>query len=166
MLAHHFKLPWPIVLSQLFLNLLHRVSVAVCSLRLRATSSVFSFYSFLNQKKKMRILIIITLVFILLQSWNTSFDFFLRRISSELTSAANPPLFFFFFLLLRKIGPGLTSVLIFLYFICGMPVTAWLDKQYVGPAPGIRTGKLRATKTECVNLTAVPLGWPQFLTFL
>ena len=27
----------------------------------------------------------------------------------------------FFFLLVKKIGPELTSVLIFLYFVCGMP---------------------------------------------
>ena len=36
------------------------------------------------------------------------------------------------FFLLRKIGPELTSVPIFLYFIRGMPVTAWLDKWCVG----------------------------------
>ena len=44
------------------------------------------------------------------------------KISLGLTPAANPPL------LLRKIGPELTSVPIFLYFICGMPTTAWLAK--------------------------------------
>ena len=47
---------------------------------------------------------------------------FLRKISPELT-AANPPL------LLRKTGPEPTSMPIFLYFICGMPATAWLGKQ-------------------------------------
>ena len=30
--------------------------------------------------------------------------------------------------LLRKTGPELTSMPIFLYFICGTPTTAWLDK--------------------------------------
>ena len=48
--------------------------------------------------------------------------FFLRKISPERTSAPNPPL------LLRKTGPELTSVPI-LYFICGMPTTAWLAKR-------------------------------------
>ena len=42
-------------------------------------------------------------------------------------------LFFFF---LRMISSELTSVPIFLYFICRTPVTAWLDKQCVGPHPG------------------------------
>ena len=31
---------------------------------------------------------------------------------------------------LRKISPKLTSVPIFLYFICGTPTTAWRAKQY------------------------------------
>ena len=31
--------------------------------------------------------------------------------------------------LLRKTGPELTSLPIFLYFVCGMPATAWLNKQ-------------------------------------
>ena len=31
---------------------------------------------------------------------------------------------------LRKISPELTSMPIFLYFICGTPTTAWLDKRY------------------------------------
>ena len=35
-------------------------------------------------------------------------------------------------LFLRKIGPELTSVPFFLYFICGTPTTAWLDKWCVG----------------------------------
>uniref|UniRef100_A0A9L0RWW9 tRNA methyltransferase 11 homolog n=1 Tax=Equus caballus TaxID=9796 RepID=A0A9L0RWW9_HORSE len=46
-----------------------------------------------------------------------------KKITPELTSAASPPLF-----LLRKTGPALTSTSIFLYFICGMPTTAWLAK--------------------------------------
>ena len=47
------------------------------------------------------------------------------------TSISSPPPFF-----LRKTGPELTSVSIFLYFISGMPATAWLDKQGVGPHQG------------------------------
>ena len=35
-----------------------------------------------------------------------------------------------------KISPELTSVPIFLYFICGMPATAWLGKQCIDPHPG------------------------------
>ena len=52
------------------------------------------------------------------------FIYFLRKISPELTSAANPPFFF----LLKNTGPELTSVPIFLYFICGTPITARLAK--------------------------------------
>ena len=33
--------------------------------------------------------------------------------------------------LLRKTGPKLTSMSIFLYVTCGMPDTSWLDKRYV-----------------------------------
>ena len=55
----------------------------------------------------------------LLQFWFIILLFFLRKISPELTTA-NPPL------LLRKTGPELTSMPIFLYFICGTPATAWL----------------------------------------
>ena len=49
--------------------------------------------------------------------------YFLRKISPELTSSANPPLF------AEETGPELTSVPIFLYFICGMSATARLDKR-------------------------------------
>ena len=45
------------------------------------------------------------------------------------------PILLFLFLL-RKPGPELTSVPIFLYFICGMPATAWLDKRCIGPHLG------------------------------
>ena len=55
---------------------------------------------------------------------------YLRKVSPELTSAANPPLF-----LLKKSGPELTSMPIFLYFISGMPATTWLPKWCVGPHP-------------------------------
>ena len=40
-------------------------------------------------------------------------------------------------LLPRKTGPELTSVPIFLYFLCGMPTTAWLDELC-----HVRTGDL------------------------
>ena len=49
---------------------------------------------------------------------------FFRKINPELTSAADSPLLF----LLRKTGHELTSVPIFLYFICGAPARAWLAK--------------------------------------
>ena len=42
----------------------------------------------------------------------------------------------FLCLCVRKIVPNITSVPIFLYFIYGMPVTAWLDKWCVGPCLG------------------------------
>ena len=48
--------------------------------------------------------------------------------------------------LLRKTGPELTTMLIFLYFICGMPATAWLDKWHVGLQPGsepVNPGRLK-----------------------
>ena len=57
--------------------------------------------------------------------------FFLRKISPELTSAANPPLF-----AEEDSGPELTFTPIFLYFICGTPAIAWLDKCCVGLHPG------------------------------
>ena len=44
-----------------------------------------------------------------------------------------PGVFFFF---LRKISPKLTSVPIFLYFICGTPAIARLDQWCIGPNPG------------------------------
>ena len=40
------------------------------------------------------------------------------------------------FLFLRKIGPELTSMPTFLYFMCRMPVTAWIDKWCIGPHLG------------------------------
>ena len=65
----------------------------------------------------------------------------------------------------RKIGPELTSVPIFLYFVCGapatalqhglIPATAWLDKQCVGPCLGSELANPGASKVEHVNLTAV-----------
>ena len=81
------------------------------------------------------------------------FFFFLRKISPELTTA-NPPLF------AEEACPELTSVPIFLYFICGMPTTAWSAKQcYVRTRdPNQRT--LGRREAECANLTAAPPGQP------
>ena len=76
--------------------------------------------------------------------------FFFRKISPELT-AANPPL------LLRKPGPELISMPVFLYFIYETPATAWLAKQChvctrdPNPEP-------RATEAERVSLTTAPPG--------
>ena len=76
--------------------------------------------------------------------------------------------------LMRKIGPELTSVEIFLFYgleedcywanICAnFPLfcmwdatTAWLEEQCVGSAPGIQNHKLQAAETEHMNLTTVP----------
>ena len=68
----------------------------------------------------------------------------MMMISHELTSAANPPLF-----LLRKLGPELTSMPIFLYFICGMPTTTWLDKWRVGPSLGSEPANPRHQSRTC-----------------
>ena len=86
--------------------------------------------------------------------------FFFRKISPELI-AANPPL-----LLLKKTGPELTSMPIFLYFICGTPTTAWRAKwchvrtrdpnrQTPGHPPRSRTCALNHCATG-------PAPWPLF----
>ena len=62
--------------------------------------------------------------------------------------------------LLRKAGPELTSVPIFLYFLyvgC-LPQHGLMSSAM--SAPGIQTGGPRAAKAERVNLTTVPLGQP------
>ena len=87
--------------------------------------------------------------------------FILRKISPELTSTTISPLFFF----LRKIGPELTFVPVFLYFICGTPATAWLDKQCIGLHSGSELAILRPLEAERANLTIVPLGQPLSSTF-
>ena len=53
-------------------------------------------------------------------------------------------LLLFFFL--RKIGPELTSVPIFLRFICGMPTTACPDDQCLGLCPGSKLVNPRPPK--------------------
>ena len=62
--------------------------------------------------------------------------------------------------MLRKAGPELTSVPTSLYFMWGMPATAWLDEQYVGPHLGSKLVNPWAAEVKRVNLTAVPPGWP------
>ena len=46
-----------------------------------------------------------------------------------------PKSFIYLFFLVRKIGPELTSVAVFLYFMWGA-ATAWLDEQCGGPRLG------------------------------
>ena len=67
--------------------------------------------------------------------------------------------FYLFIYFLRKPGPELTSVPIFLYFIHGTPTTAWHAKQ-CHAAPGIWTCEPQAAEAECAHLTAAPPGWP------
>ena len=59
--------------------------------------------------------------------------------------------------LLRKTGPDLTSVPIFLYFICGMPPQHGLTS---GVTPRIQTSKPGATKAQYANSTAAPPDLP------
>ena len=56
--------------------------------------------------------------------------------------------FFSFSFFLRKTGPELPSMPIFLYFICGMPATAWLDKQCIGLHPGSQPANPRLPKGD------------------
>ncbi|XP_070078475.1 cilia- and flagella-associated protein 418 isoform X1 [Equus caballus] len=56
--------------------------------------------------------------------WDKSCDYLFFRLASILL------------FLLRKTGPELTSMPIFLYFVCGMPATAWLDKRCAAVHPG------------------------------
>ena len=69
------------------------------------------------------------------------FFFFLRKISPELT-AANPPLF------AEEDWAELTSMPIFLYFICGTPTTAWLLPSGAMSAPGIPAGVPQASEVD------------------
>ena len=80
--------------------------------------------------------------------------FFLRKISPDLTHLL--PILLF---LLGKTGTELTSVPIFLYFICGTPATAWLDKRcHVHTQdPNLRT---LGCEAEREHLTSASLGWP------
>ena len=75
--------------------------------------------------------------------------------------------FFFFCFVLRKIGPELTLVSIFLYFICGTPTTTWLDEWCVGWLLGSKPSNLGRRSGACkLNHYAtglIPLG--SFLIF-
>ena len=61
--------------------------------------------------------------------------------------------------------PELISMPIFLYFLCGMPATAWLDNWCKGPHLGSEPENPRLPK-QCANLTAMPPGQPQFKDIL
>ena len=50
---------------------------------------------------------------------------------------------------MRKIGPELTSVSIFLYFMSRTSATAWPDKWYVCPCPGPELWTLGCRSGEC-----------------
>ena len=54
-----------------------------------------------------------------------------------------PPILLF---LLRKIDPELTSVPIFLYFVCRTSATAWLDKWCTGLPPESKLANPRLLK--------------------
>ena len=60
---------------------------------------------------------------------------------------------------MRKTGPELTSVPIFLYFIRGAPTTAWLAK-WCHVRTRIWTSEPRAAEAECATLTTAPPGRP------
>ena len=84
---------------------------------------------------------------------------FLRKISSELTSATNPPLF------AEEDWPwaNIHSHLPLLYMWDAYHSMAWQAGDM--SAPGIQTGEPRAAKAERVPLTTAPLGWPLFCMF-
>ena len=68
-----------------------------------------------------------------------------------------------FFFLLRKICPELTSMSIFLYFVCGLALQHGLVSR-VSPAWGSEP-RMPTAEVEPVNLTTGPQGWPQVLLF-
>ena len=75
-------------------------------------------------------------------------------------------MFFLLFWVERgKISPELTSVPIFLYFICGIPTTAWLDERH-HVCPQNLNHPTQATKPEHATLTAPPSSQPLLLLFL
>ena len=79
-----------------------------------------------------------------------------------------PPIFF-----LRKISPELTSMPMFLYFICGTPATAWLAKWYHvctqdpnqwTPGRRSRTCELNRCATRPALKTKIELRIPSLLS--
>ena len=63
------------------------------------------------------------------------------------------------FSFLRKTGPELTSVPIFLYFLCGLPITAWCAK-WCHVHTGDPNWRIPGHQSGCANLTAAPPGRP------
>ena len=74
----------------------------------------------------------------------------------DISSFQRPDLKEFFF---RKISPELTSVRIFLCFICGTPATAWLDKWCHVRTQDLNWGTLHCP-SRAVSLTTTPPGGP------
>ena len=62
--------------------------------------------------------------------------------------------------LLRKTGPELTSVFIFLRFICGTPTTAWCAKRCHVRTRDLNRWTLGHREAEQANLTAATPGRP------
>ena len=69
----------------------------------------------------------------------------------------------FFFFLVRKISPELTSVPVFLYFVCGTLHS--MAGEWCMSVPGMWICKLGLPKQSVPNLTTGPLGRPQSHVF-
>ena len=82
------------------------------------------------------------------------FLFFLRKISSELTSAANPPLFAEEDWPRANIRARLP--LLYMWDACHSMACQVVRRS----TPRIRSGKPLAAKAKCVNLTPGLPGWP------
>ena len=80
-------------------------------------------------------------------------NFFLRKISPELTTATNP-------LFAEEDWPwaNIRAHIPLLYMWDACHSMAWQAVHRF--MPGIQTSKRQAAKAECVNLIAAPLGWP------
>ena len=63
---------------------------------------------------------------------------------------------------MRKTGPELTSVPMFLYFVCGMPPQHGLMS---GARSGIRTSEPWTAEAEGANLATTPPGQPPVFYF-
>ena len=93
-----------------------------------------------------------------LKKYSVSHRFMIDRVSSK----------HYFFVCEKKTGPELTSVPIFLYFVCGMlPQHGLVSGVYVctwdaNPCPW----KPWAAKVEHTNLTTTPLGQPPSIIFI
>ena len=104
----------------------------------------FDFFLFLNESEHLSICFRIICIFfcvnslliILFPYFYWLWHFFLFLCWRYIKALLKPIFYFFlwwvkniFFFILRKTGPELTSMPIFLYFICGTPTTAWLAKR-------------------------------------